>query len=89
MSELPSALASWTPDQIAAGERWVETWRLAGQDLERIRRLELRKLDTYRTIEMLCGPRDYTRAPRAPQPTSGLVEQQHWFMKAHTREPAR
>lgn len=54
----------------------------AGADLERIRRKELRELDTYRTIELLCGPADYTCPPRAPKPYSGLVEQQRWFMKA-------
>lgn len=64
------------------GKRWVETWRLARIDLERIHRKELRELDTYRVIELLCGPADYTRPPRAPKPNSGLVEQQRLFMKA-------
>src|SRR3989442_10021738 len=83
MNDEGSALKSWTPEQVAAGQRWVETWRLAGPELERIRRRELRELDTYRTIAMLCGPADYTRPPRAPKPYSGLVEQQRWFMKAY------
>ena len=82
MNNKLSYLANWTPEQIELGKRWVETWRLAGEDLERIHRKELRELDTYRTIELLCGPADYTHPPRAPKPTSGLVEQQHWFMKA-------
>lgn len=86
MNEEPSALAGWTPDQIALGRRWVETWKLAGIDLERIRRKEIRGLDTYRTIAQLCGPGDYTRPPRAPKPNSGLVEQQRWFMKAAARD---
>jgi len=81
MRDEPSALANWTPEQIALGKRWVETWRLAGEDLERIHRRELRGLDTYRTIELLCCPADYTVSPRVPKPTSGLVEQQQWFMK--------
>jgi len=54
-------------------------------DLERIRRHELRTLDTYQTIALLCGPADYTVPPRVPKPTSGLVEQQRWFMKAAKR----
>ena len=57
MKDEVSALSSWTPDQIEAGERWVETWRLASDDLDRIHRKELRELDTYRTIALLCGPR--------------------------------
>ena len=86
MSDQPSALSTWTPEQLAAGKRWVETWRLAGEDLERIRRSELRRLDTYRAISLLCGTADYTIPPRAPGPTSGLVEQQRWFMQAADRE---
>ena len=81
-----SPLLDWTPEQIALGRRWVETWRLAGVDLERIRRAELRALDTMRAIEMLCGPADYTKPPRAPRPGSGLVEQQRLFAKAAERE---
>src|SRR4026209_453088 len=54
-----SALANWTPEQLALGKRWVETWRLAGEDLERIRRKEIRELDTYKTILLLCGSADY------------------------------
>lgn len=86
MNNEPSSLASWTPEQIALGKRWVETWKLAGGDLERIHRNELRKLDTYRAIELLCGPADYTCPPRAPKPSSGLVEQQRWFIKAAGRD---
>ena len=67
--------------------RWVETWKLAGEDLERIHRKEVRELDTYRTIELLCGPADYTQPPRAPKPWSGLVEKQEYFMRAHHRKP--
>jgi hypothetical protein len=81
MNNERSALSGWTPEQIALGVRWVETWQLAGEDLERIHRKELRELDTYRTIQLLCGPADYTCPPRAPKPFSGLVEQQRWFMK--------
>ena len=81
-----SALSSWTPEQIAMGKHWVETWKRAGADLERIRRRELRELDTFRAIAMLCGPADYTVAPYIPKPWSGLVQQQCWFMKAARRD---
>ncbi len=79
MGNTRSALAGWTPEQVAAGRRWVQTWREAGPELERIRRDELRRLDARQAIALLCGPADYTRPPRAPKPTSGLVEQQRWF----------
>jgi len=84
-TELPS-LRDWTPEQIALGRRWVQAWQLASVDLERLRREELRRLDPQRAIALLCGPADYTVAPRAPRPTSGLVEQQQWFTKAAGRE---
>jgi len=77
-----SALADWTPEQLALGKRWVETWRLAAVDLERIKRKEIRELDTYKSISLLCGTADYTKPPHAPKPWSGLVEQQRWFQKA-------
>lgn len=77
------ALSSWTPEEIAAGRRWVETWRQAGIALERIRRSELRELDTLRTISHLCSSAPCERPLR---PTSGLVEQQRWFKRAAGRE---
>jgi hypothetical protein len=75
------SLASWTPAQIAQGKRWVQAWKSAGDAMERLRREELRRLDSQ-AIALLCGPADYHVAPRAPRPTSGLIEQQRWFMKA-------
>ena len=44
-----------------------------------------RVLDVKKAIRLLCGPADYRVAPRAPKPTTGLVEQQYWFMKARPR----
>ncbi|MEW6321218.1 MAG: hypothetical protein AB1635_09020 [Acidobacteriota bacterium] len=81
MATEPSALASWTPGEIEEGRRWVRTWQQAGPALERIRRDELRRLDAYQAIARLCGPADYRQPPRAPKPTSGLVDQQRYFRK--------
>jgi hypothetical protein len=86
MEPVPSAMTGWTPEQIAQGRRWVQAWREAGPELEKIRRRELRNLDTARTLALLCGPADYRVPPRAPKPFSGLVEQQRWFMKAARSE---
>ena len=86
MSNEYRSLGDWTPEELAIGRRWVQAWRQAGVDLERIRREELRRLDGKRAIELLCGPADYRRAPRAARPTSGLVEQQRWFKKAAGRD---
>ena len=74
-----SALDAWTPEQVALGRAWVNTWRDAGPRLEAIRRRELRDLDAFTAISQLCGPADYHQPPRAPAPTSGLIEQQRLF----------
>lgn len=81
-----SSLASSTPEQIAQGRRWVRAWKEAGEAMEQLRRDELRRLDGQWAIALLCGPADYRVAPRAPKPTSGLIEQQRWFMKAAGRD---
>jgi hypothetical protein len=81
MKARPSALADWSPEQVAQGRRWVKTWQEAAPRLEAIRRQELRALDAYTAISWLCGPASYQEAPRAPKPTSGLIEQQRLFRK--------
>jgi hypothetical protein len=84
MKPRPSALDSWSPEQVALGRRWVTTWREAAPRLEAIRRRELRAIDTFAAISMLCGPTDYHEGPRAPKPTSGLIEQQRLFARLRT-----
>ena len=74
-----SALASWSPEQIERGRVWVAAWKRAAPELERIRRDELRHLDAYTAISWLSGQADYRVEPRAPRPTSGLIEQQRYF----------
>lgn len=86
MSLETSSLADWTPEQIAQGKRWVKAWKEAGQVMEQLRRDELRRLNPASSISLLCGPADYRIPPRAPKPTSGLIEQQRWFMKAVRRD---
>jgi hypothetical protein len=84
MSDEPaSSLKNWTPEQIALARRWVDTWKIAGPELEQIRRRELRTMDMAAAVEALCFEADYKVGPRAPKPWSGLVDQQHWFMKAN------
>lgn len=78
-------LEDWTPDEIASGRRWVQTWRKAGMALEVLRRRELQELDTFTALSHLMTTADYTSPPFAPRPWSGLVEQQRWFRKAAGR----
>jgi hypothetical protein len=65
MDDADSALRDWTPEQLALGRHWVETWRLAGADLERIRHAEIRCLDGYRAIERLCRSADDKLLPQS------------------------
>jgi hypothetical protein len=57
--------------------RWVETWRRAGEELERLREKEIASIDTQEAVRQIFGS-EVTALPPAP-PTSGLVEQQAWF----------
>ncbi len=86
MDTEPSSLKTWSPAEVALGRLWVRTWREAGEEMERLRREELRRLDAERAIALLCGPADYHVPPREARPTSGLVEQQAWFQKALRRD---
>lgn len=61
---------------------WLHAWRTASAELEHVRRQELRALDGPKALALLTGPADYRHEPRKARPTSGLVEQQRWFMKA-------
>ena len=79
-------LKNWTPEEVDLGRRCVLAWQTAGHDMEQLRRAELRQLDGPRAIALLSGPADYRVPPRAPRPTSGLVEQQQWFKKAAGRD---
>jgi hypothetical protein len=74
------------PPTKAQAKALLKIWREAGPELERLRREELRKQDYLHALSILTGPLDYNVPPRLPRPTSGLVEQQRLFMKAHKRD---
>jgi hypothetical protein len=59
--------------------RWVDTWRRAGEELDRIRRREIESSDTQEAVRQLFSSQD-AWLESAPK-TSGLVEQQAWFAK--------
>jgi len=66
--------------------RWVETWRCAGVELERIRCAELESVDTGEAVRQIFGGLDH-EVLKPGLPTSGLVEQQAWF--ARLRQASR
>ena len=59
--------------------RWIETWRHAGPELERIRRDEIRNADTQKAIKIFDGVVTEVLKMHLPRLTSGLVEQQAIF----------
>lgn len=62
-------------------KRWVDAWATAGPELQKVRDDDIRAADTAGMIE--CCDSLFRDAVKnfPPGPTSGLVEQQHWFMK--------
>lgn len=81
MVSTDSALSTWSPEQRAVARRWARTWKDAAPRLAQVRREELRRLDAYAAIAMLCGPADHRVPPYAPTPTSDLIDQQRLFAK--------
>jgi hypothetical protein len=61
--------------------RWVDTWREAGPELERIRREEIRRLDTLETLAILEDAFNHALHSLPPRKSSGLVEMQKYFAK--------
>ncbi|HSW00531.1 MAG TPA: hypothetical protein VLI39_10190 [Sedimentisphaerales bacterium] len=61
--------------------RWIEDWREAGPELERLRADEIRNSDTTAAIEQLSDAFESARCQWKPPTTSGLVEQQRLFAR--------
>ena len=66
--------------------RWVATWVEAGPELQKIRDAEIRAAVTSQAMRIFTGSATWAAKSRPPAPTSGLVEQQHWFMKLARHE---
>lgn len=70
-------------DETALIKRWVETWKFAGPELERIKRNELRALTEEAALKRLSSVMNSRVAGGWKNPgrrrLSGLVEQQQLF----------
>lgn len=60
---------------------WIETWKKAGEALKEIKRHELETFDYAKHQELIDNMLQFACENRKPRFTSGLVEQQRWFMK--------
>lgn len=75
-----------TIPQMSDGEqvqarKWVDAWRRAGPELERMRREDIRRADTACSIPAFDGLFELAVRECPPKPTSGLVEQQNCFRR--------
>jgi hypothetical protein len=59
---------------------WVEGWKRAGAELEKIRIKEMRESNTYESMQALSDAFDSAIAHFKIPSTSGLIEQQRYFM---------
>ena len=64
-------------------ERWVEAWRLAGPELERIRRREMDGASAEARSREIDGLLQLAFELAVPRTTSGLIEQQRLFGMVH------
>jgi len=61
-------------------KQWVDNWKRRGKILEKLRIDEMRKSNTYESMVALTDAFNSAIAAFETPPTSGLVEQQKWFM---------
>jgi len=62
--------------------KWLEAWRRAGPELERVRRDAIRHADTLGAIESLTDAFRIALRDLGARTESGLVEQQRWYVRA-------
>jgi hypothetical protein len=68
-------------DDREAMQRWAETWKHAGPELEAIRRKEIREADNLLVLSVLEGAFNHALRTLPPRTTSGLVELHEWLAK--------
>jgi len=67
--------------EIPSLRKWVEIWKKSAPELHRIRINELMSSRVPSTVELLEDAFQSALRFNPPKPSSGLVEQQRWFMK--------
>lgn len=61
--------------------KWVETWKQAGPELEKIRLREVRDEDNRLSLQILESAFNLAAKTEQPDSSSGLVEMQRYFAK--------
>ena len=70
-----------TEAEKAAIKERIAAWERAAPVLQRVRDDDIRAADTHRSMQLFAGSAEWAVRNRPAMPTSGLVEQQRWFMK--------
>ena len=60
---------------------WVQAWQQAEKALKEIKRQELRSYDYEKNLPLVDSMLQWAYEHRTERLTSGLIEQQRWFMK--------
>ena len=60
---------------------WVQTWKQAGPELEKIRLQEVRDEDNLMSLRQLARLFNHATSTQPPDESSGLVEMQRHFAK--------
>ena len=68
-----------TEEERIRSTKCVEAWKRAGPELERLRREDIRQVDTIKSMPAFDGAFESAVSHFPPQPTSGLIEQQRLF----------
>jgi hypothetical protein len=76
------SVAEMSGEEKARTRQWIEAWRRAGPELERMRRDEIRRANTVASIPAFDGLFESVVRNFPPKPFSGLVEQQRCFRRA-------
>ena len=61
--------------------KWVQTWKAAGPELEKIRLQEVRDADNLRSLQQLACAFNFATRTQPPDQSPGLVEMQRHFAK--------
>lgn len=72
-------MKSMTPSELEMAKRWVDTWRRAGPELERIKAEELANYiheDHWPAIDQML---EWAHRNAKPRTSSGLQEMQKYF----------
>lgn len=70
-----------TDAEKATLKEYAERWKRLGPLLEEQREEDVRRSDTIGAFAFFAGMPLHNLTSFPPEPTSGLVEQQRWFLK--------